>query len=303
MKKIVVIGLVILFGLTVWYLFIKKNDYHITFNINAAPGSVYHQVKTPRYLDDASINQEVRIIDTELFRSIKQEVTIRDEKVILNWNFKSINDTITKIKVGIISKNHSLKNRLKIVVGSSSLVKLIKEDLINFRKDLREYTNTFKVVVDGEADIPAMQTLSISSKTRRFGKAGEMMAHNSHLHPKLIKRNIQKNGFPYLKIKNWDQVKDSIYLDFGFPIVPQDSLPVNSKIAFSKIASQKALKATYYGDYRSSDEAWFVLLEYAAKNNIEVEPKPIEFFYNDPMMAINELEWKAEIYLPIKTYN
>jgi hypothetical protein len=31
-----------------------------------------------------------------------------------------------------------------------------------------------------------------------------------------------------------------------------------------------------------------------------VEPKPIEFFFNNPNMGGDALRWKAEVFLPIK---
>jgi len=46
--------------------------------------------------------------------------------------------------------------------------------------------------------------------------------------------------------------------------------------------------------------AWYALINYAKKNNIEIEKKPVEIFYNNPNFGGNELDWKAEIYLPIK---
>ncbi|MEW7290162.1 hypothetical protein [Aquimarina sp. 2304DJ70-9] len=294
MKKIVVVILVMILGLTIWYLLIKKYDYEITFKANFAPQGVYHQVK--KIGSGLHNAKKDHIINTS---NLTQEVSINNEKVILDWHFKRIQDTITKIRVGILSKEHSIRNRLQVLVGSSAMVQLVKEDLINFRKKLKGYTNTFKVIVEGETDIPAMETLSVSSKITRKRKAEEMMTHNSYLYPKLVERNVRKSGFPYVKIKNWNQEEDVIDLDFGFPIVYNDSLPVDSKINHTKIASKKALKATYYGNYRTSDEAWFVLLEHATANNISVEIKPLEIFYNDPMHGGNELEWKAEVFLPI----
>ncbi len=295
MKKIVVAVLIILLGLSIWYLFIKKYDYEFTFQANLAQEGAYNQVKKIRFESYNSLNKNATV-DNANFR---QEVLFEEEEVILDWKLKSIKDTITKIKVGIISKDHSIQNRLQVLVGTSSLVKLIKEDLLNFRKILRDYTDSFKVIVDGETETPAMEILSVSSKTGRLGKAEEMMKLNSYLYPKLAENNISINGFPFIKIRNWDEENDLIYMDFGFPIEHKDSLPLNSKITHDKILSHKALKATYFGNYRNSDEAWYVLLEYARNNNISIQNKPLEIFYNNPMQGGSEIEWKAEIFLPI----
>jgi len=42
------------------------------------------------------------------------------------------------------------------------------------------------------------------------------------------------------------------------------------------------------------------LLDYAQKNNIPVEKKPIEIFYNNPNMGGDGLDWTTEVFMPIK---
>jgi len=41
-------------------------------------------------------------------------------------------------------------------------------------------------------------------------------------------------------------------------------------------------------------------MDYAEKNNLEVTGHPLEFFYNNPNMGGNELNWKAEIFMPLQ---
>ncbi len=296
MKKVVIGVLIILFITTIWYLFIKKYDYEINFRANMAPIGVYHQVKNITSNADKLANESFDFSDID----IKQEVIFDNQKVFLDWKFESVNDTVTKIKVGIISKDHSIKNRLQVITGSSSQIKLIKEDLIKFRETLRRYSNTFKIIVDGETEIPSMDVLLVSSKIKRNRKAQEMMSQNSYLYPKLIANGIEIKGYPFVKIEHWDIDTDMVQMDFGVPITHKDTLPVDSLIKYQKIEVQKALKATFYGNYRNSHEAWFVLLEYARANNMVLEKKPLEFFYNNPMQDGNELQWKAEVFLPIK---
>ncbi len=299
MKKIGLLTLIILLGGISWYLFIKKYDYQITFRANAAPGSVYDQVLHLRSAKNREENM-TQTIEKVPFTQIKQEVILGEEPVVLDWSFSSVADTITQIQVGIISKNHSIKNRMQILTGSTALVDAVKDDLISFRKKLNYYTDSFRVIVEGEDQIADMEVLSVSSKTKRYNKATEMMRNNAYLYPKLKESHVKQKGFPFVEINNWNIKTDSIYMNFGFPIVFKDSLPVNEKLKYRTISKQKALKATYYGNYRNSDEAWFVLLAYATKNNIPVEDKLLEVFYNNPMQGGNEIEWRAEIFLPIK---
>ncbi len=297
MKKKISIVVTILLGLVIWYLFIKKYDYQITFKTNAAPGGVFYQLQNLKF----NSKKEGLILKTNPFTSIQQEVEINNNPVILDWRFTSIGDTVSRIKVGILSKNQSIKNRMQVLVGSSKLVDSVKSDLITFRKRLLQYTNKFRVIVEGEMEIPEMQVISVSSSAKRSRKANVMISSNAYLHPMLKENNISKNGFPFVKIKDWNIKTDSIHFDFGFPVKHPDSLPADSDIVYGKIKKKKALKAIYYGNYSNSDEAWFVLLEYAKKNNIILENKPLEIFHNNPMQGGNELDWKAEIFLPIKS--
>ncbi|TPN87228.1 hypothetical protein [Aquimarina algicola] len=299
MRKVVLTILILISGAAIWYFWIKKYDYEITFRANAAPGSVYQQVKSLKSKKDSITPGYVRLIDTILFKNVTQLTKIKGEEVLLDWTFTSIHDTISNVTVGIVARNNVIKHRLEVLTGSSSIVKTVKKDIIDFRKRLKYYTNRFQVVIQGEENSPALEGLIISSETKRYKKANEMMRSNAYLHPKLLEYRIQKKGYPFVKINHWNKSTDSIQLYFGFPAQYQDSLPIETDISYKKLVSQKSLKATYYGNYRTSDEAWFTLLEYAQKNNIKVKPEPLEIFYNNPMQGGDELQWKAEIFLPV----
>ncbi len=297
MKKIAIGILIILLGLITWYLFLKKYDYVITFKANLAPLGAYHKIKSIK--TEGSKYLEMSNPDTN-GAALRQEFAIHDQNVLLDWHFKSVTDTVTEIKVGILSSQHSLHNRLKILTGSSPLVTSVKEELIQIRKKLKYYTDTFRIIIDGEATTPAQDALIVSSITKRYDKAQEMMKSNGYLHPELLENNVDKTGHPFVKIKSWDITTDGIEMNFGFPIIYRDSLPIDSNIKYVKMNSEKTLKATYFGNYRNSDEAWFVLVEYANRNNIDIVKKPLEIFYDNPMQGGDELQWRAEIFLPLK---
>ena len=131
-------------------------------------------------------------------------------------------------------------------------------------------------------------------------KAAQMMQHNSTILAFLRENNIKIEGLPVIIIDNWNLEKNTLNYKFGFQIKPKDTLPVDSMIKFGRTKSSKALKAIYNGNYIGSDKAWFALYEYAKRRNIEVDLKPLEIFHDNPFTGGNELDWIAEIYLPIK---
>ncbi len=105
---------------------------------------------------------------------------------------------------------------------------------------------------------------------------------------------------PIIIIDDWNLEKNTLNYKFGFQIKRKDSLPIDSLIKFGRTKSKKALKAIYNGNYIGSDKAWFALYEYANRHHIDIDRKPLEIFHDNPFIGGNELDWIAEIYLPIK---
>jgi effector-binding domain-containing protein len=82
--------------------------------------------------------------------------------------------------------------------------------------------------------------------------------------------------------------------------VPLEAELYHPEIIYKRIPTQRAIKAVYNGNYTTSDRAWYVLLDYAKKNNLEVTGLPLEVFYNNPNLGGDALNWKAEIFMPLK---
>ena len=82
--------------------------------------------------------------------------------------------------------------------------------------------------------------------------------------------------------------------------IRSEKLPTHSIIKYKRIFAKKALKATYNGNYITSDRAWYTLMKKAEDLGKEVELTPIEYFYNNPNFGGNEINWKAEIFMPIE---
>ncbi len=300
MKKIIAIISILFLGLTIWYLGIKEYDYQITFKVTTSPASLYYEVKGLKLWGKNEKKENVTLREAIEFNHVNQEINKQNESFILDWNFKKVNDTITKVVVGVISKEHSINNRLKVITGSSTLMNGVRDEMIQFRKIFLDFSKKYKVEINGEEKIPGMEYVYIQMKSKRSDKAQVMINNNDFLYPKIIENNLKRGGYPLVKVNKWDDKSDRITFEFGFPILHQDTIPELNGLKYKHTSSQKVLKATYYGNYRNSDQAWFKLLEYAKNHNIKVERSPLEIFYNNPMQGGNELDWKTEIFLPIK---
>jgi len=45
--------------------------------------------------------------------------------------------------------------------------------------------------------------------------------------------------------------------------------------------------------------AWYKLIDYAKTNHIDIDLLPVELYLNDPHTGGNDLEWEADVYMPI----
>lgn len=152
----------------------------------------------------------------------------------------------------------------------------------------------------GEEELFTSFCACVALNTAPEDKARGMMANYSLLNSFLVENGVTLNGLPFVEVENWDIKANRLTYNFCYPIVRSEKLPNHPEISYKRIFSKKTLKAIYNGNYLTSDRAWYALLDYAQKNNIAVENKPIEVFYNNPNMGGDELNWKTEVYMPLK---
>jgi effector-binding domain-containing protein len=105
-------------------------------------------------------------------------------------------------------------------------------------------------------------------------------------------------GKPYLEIESWNLDKETISFNYCFPIDKKTPVFKDANVKFKTIPSVKGLKATYFGNFRTSDRAWFALLDYAKKRDFKLENKPLEHFLANPFNGGDELEWETKIIIP-----
>ena len=277
-----------------WYLFIKPSDYIINFKVKTTPGTVMQSVVSWNYdLPDSEI------IAKSGMTEIVQQRHFGDSVVNYYYSAKMINDSITRVSVGVKDLNNSFINKLTVPF-SNSLFKMRSIANVNtFFEILREHLDQIKIEVTGIEKTPAIYCAFISLKGLQVEKAMGMMRNYSYINEVLSSNNLELNGPPIIEVTEWNKETDSIAYNFCFPIKHSENLPITNDIKYKCIFEKEAIHAVYNGNYITSDRAWYALLEYAKKNNIDVENKPVEIFYNNPNMGSNELDWKADIYLPL----
>lgn len=294
MKKVGLFFLFLILGGIIWYVFVYPYDYLVTMQVKANTGTINQTIK----LWHTSLENSELKWDEDL-NHLSQRLHFNDSTHIYDWDISEVNDSILKIKIFAKDSANSIENKIKIPFFDTDFEKRTKNTLSEFTKLLAEDLKYIKIQVVGEGEIDSTYYAYVSNKTDQFGKAGGMMRDFPLLDPYLMNHGVELNGKPFIEITRWDMTRDSLEFNFCYPIIKNDSLPVHPDLKYGQRKQQKALKAIYNGNYITSDRAWYALLDYAEKNNIDVTGLPIEIFYNNPNMGADEINWKAEIYMPL----
>ena len=295
MKKISSIIGFILVGFLLWYLIIKPYDYLVTFKVKTSAGTINQSIK----IWNTSLENSAPI-QQENLSNLTQQINTADSTFIYQWSIRSENDSMSKVKVYVTDLDHSFANKISIPFGTTDFEKRTQNTVTDFIDKLKEHLKKIKVTVVGKDTTRSAYCAYISMKGLQIEKARGMMQNYSLLTGLLSAENIKMDGTPFIEITNWNTQNDSIYYNFCFPVIKSDSLPKDTRIQYKQYQGVKALKATYNGNYITSDRAWYRLLDYAENNNISIEKKPVEVFYSNPNFGGDVLKWKAEIYMPIK---
>ena len=297
-KKIIIACSAFLSLFLIWYLFIKKTDYSISFKVNAATGTVFQGIQEWSNAQGLKDSEKYVILEKRNFDFIKQEMTKKEVQMHYTWDITSINDSVTKVNVGIKDLNHSWYNKLTAPFFNTEFKEEQIKKITDFKKGLSEHLKNFKVRIDGEGVSEETFVAYINLQSVLQEKARYMIANDALITGFLFENQIKIIGRPYLEIVKWDLDKETIDFNYCFPVEKPTNNIVNDVVKFKTLPVVKGLKATYYGNFRTSDRAWFALFDYAKKNNLKLENKVLEHFLSNPFNGGEELQWETKIIIP-----
>lgn len=296
MRKKLVWGVVTLvIAAVLWYLFIKPNDYQVTFKTKAVPGTINQAIKL--WANGIAHSQFLKQKDLQHF---SHQLQFNDSIHTYEWKVKPLTDSTSQVKVFVTDTENSLSNKLTILFSETDFEKRTKSTVTDLAEALKEHTESFKVTVIGLDEIPSKYCAYVSLKSTQAQKAQKMMEYSPVLNNVLVENKIKLAGAPFIEIENWEMQNDSITFNFCYPIIKSDTLPKIEGIHYKQIPRRKAIKSVFNGNYIISDRAWYTMIDFANKNDLTVENQPFEIFYSNPNMGGNELTWKAEIFIPLK---
>ena len=297
-KKIILAFSLVFSLLAAWYFFIKESDYCITFKVKTASGTVYQGIQEWSADQLKEKNENFSLVEKRNFNFIKQEMKSGKTQMEYTWEMKTVNDSVTKVIVGIKDINNSFYNRLTVPFFNTDFKKEQISKITDFKKGLDKFLENFKVKINGEGKSEETFVAYINLRSVIQEKAQTMLNKDEIITGYLHTNSIKITGKPYLEIQNWNIDKEMLDFNYCFPIDKSTKYITNPFVKFKTIPAQKGLKATYYGNYRTSDRAWFALLDYAKSHDYKLDNKPLEHFMDNPFYGGNELKWKTEIIIP-----
>jgi effector-binding domain-containing protein len=216
------------------------------------------------------------------------------------WDINSVNDSVTSVSVGIKELNSSIYNRLTAPFFSTNFKKTQIQKITDFRNGLNKHTENFKIKIDGEGASEEVFVAYLNLQSVLQEKAQTMIRNDAVITGFLQQNNIKIVGKPYVEIQNWNLDKETLDFNYCFPVDKNTKLIENDVVKFKTIPASKGLQATYFGNFRTSDRAWFAILDYAKSHNLKLTNKPLEHFLANPFNGGDELTWETKVIIPFE---
>jgi effector-binding domain-containing protein len=300
-KKKIIIGISILFsGFMIWYLFIKKSDYIITFEAKTATGVVYQGINEWIKAEVKKTGATCTKIESNKFDLLKYEISKGNKTIVYDWEFLPKNDSITNVKVGISEKGKSFYNRISVPFLRTDFKTEQIQTIKAIKDDLFEHLSKLKVATISEGTTEAVFVAYINLKSVLQEKAQNMIMDDPKVTGYLNKHKIVITGKPYLEVNSWDLDTEMLDFNYCFPIDKNTPYIADEFVKFKTIPAKKGLKISYFGNFRTSDRGWFAILDYAKKHNKNLDLKPLEHFMANPFNGGDELSWETKIIIPFK---
>lgn len=300
-KKFLIGLIILIIPFLVWYLFIKKSDFTISFKAKTATGTIFQGVCDLSTPLSKNQNETYTIINKRNFDYVEQKATSKNEDVNYTWNINPINDSITEVKVAIKDQKNSIYNRLTLPFFNTDFKQEQLKKISDFKNGLNDHLKNFKVIVDGEKTSENIYVAYINLKSVLQEKAQTMIMNDAEITGYLGSNHIKIMGRPYLEVVSLDYNSEEIEFNYCFPIDKNTKYIPDNKVKFKELKSIKGIGARYYGNYRTSDRAWYAVFDYAKKNNIKLNYKIIEHFMDNPFNGGDETKWETKILIPYLT--
>lgn len=299
-KNIKITCSVVFFFLLAWYFLIKENDYCISFKVQASRGTIYQGIQEWTAAQLSKEQEKYSLLGKKDLKFIKQNMIKGATRQEYTWEVSSLNDSVCNVSVSIKDLNHSWYNKLTVPFFNTTFKKEQIRKISEFKKGLLDHIKEFKVKIEGEGTSEETFVAYIALKSILQEKGQTMIGNDASITGFLYENKIKIIGRPYVEITNWDNENEAIEFNYCFPIAKETKIVANELVKYKTLPAIKGLTATYYGNFRTSDRAWFALMDYAERRNLKLESTVLEHFLANPFNGGNELEWETKVVIPFK---
>lgn len=300
-KKKILVGCTVLLAVFLGcYFLIKQSDYTIHFKVKAARATVIQGLAEWTVIQQQKGNAKYELTQKTSRSALTYTLTQGEKKMIYDWKFSSINDSIVKVSVAISDSKHSFYNKITVPFFETDFKKEQLGKITDFKKGLEAHLKNFKVKIEGTGNSDEEFVAYVALKSVMQEKAQTMIANDATITGFLYTNNIKITGRPYVEVTNWNQEKETLEFNYCFPVAKNTKIIPDAVVKFKTLPVIKGLKATYYGNFRTSDRAWFTLQDYAERNGITLENKILEHFMANPFNGGDELEWETKVIIPFQ---
>jgi len=283
------------------FLLLRPCDYQVRFTVKTTPDIAYFQILNWHTWNRKQVPSKIEITDKAPVKSVSHKVLLNDTTLLFNWDFKTLNDSVTRVRVRVSDPFRKLYNRFTVPFTNTCFKKSVENNVRDNKTRLELLLRKFNFEFTGYTQFEERRCVFIELKNTTRGKAGAMISTVAELNQFVRQNNLVLNGHPFVVVHDWNELEDSINFDFCFPIIRTEIVPEHPEIKFKKVEGMDAVKTDFYGNYSISDISWYNLDEEARKMGYRSNHKVIEVYHHDPHSGGNELEWKAEIYLGIES--
>lgn len=278
-----------------YYLFFQPYEFQVKFRAKTTAGDV---IETIRIWNRSLPNSHIVAVDS--FQLLEQNVSVGEIDYSYKWKFEPVNDSILKVNVQISEEGRSLLNKL-LVPFSQQPIETDAEALVNqFHQVLMKHLEITKVKIIGEGRLDSVFCVCRRLETAQIEKANGMMKDYPALTGFIADFGLEPVGPPIVKVTDWSHDSGRLVFKFCFPIANSETLPEVRGFSYEWDVPKRVLSAEYFGNYITSDRAWYELIGYARRMGYEITGLPVEYFHNNPNLGINESQWKADVHMPIK---
>ncbi|MBT8272040.1 MAG: hypothetical protein HKO90_00465 [Flavobacteriaceae bacterium] len=300
-RRFFLLTALVLLAVLCWYLFLKGYNYKIRFKTPHAPGTVYSSLYNLQTWNTEDFDS-VALANSRPFEELTHHLFINDSSFSINWKIKRLDDSLTQVTALAKDLKNPFIQNLAVPFQKNAFVNRSIRTTQDQMNGLFVHQKDYKVQLSGNeaVTIPSQFCAYVTLESKIYEKGNNMIS-NIGLIMNYIKSNeIPLTGDPFLQVSSWNPREETIVYDFCFPIKKPDLLPETKTINFKHTEEFKGLKAIFNGNYRLTDRAWYELIDHAQSLGVDFEMRPFEIYRNDPHSGGNELEWVAEVYLPVK---